>query len=90
MTPPGRASAPTDAVISRQEVHRHQTRNSGVSKVVGLARARRTAMSFMAAVGAPERPTSREANSACPPTVQQPRPLNSSCQSLTLYGTVSG
>jgi hypothetical protein len=68
MTPPGRASAPTDAVISRQEVHRHQTRNSGVSKVVGLARARRTAMSFMAAVGAPERPTSREANSACPPT----------------------
>ena len=24
-------------------------------------------MSFMAAVGAPERPTSREAKSACPP-----------------------
>jgi hypothetical protein len=74
MTPPGRSPAPPDAVISRQEVHRHQTRNGGVSEVVGLARARRTAMSFIAAVGAPERPTSREANSRCPPAAAAPAP----------------
>jgi hypothetical protein len=84
MTPPGRSPAPPDAVISRQEVHRHQSRNGGVSKVVGLARARRTEMSFIAAVGAPERPTSRAAYSAAHPQ-QRPSPPNSSSVTDTIW-----